>query len=423
MKNAPVALLACALLINPVTTLSQGESAVPFLLISPSPETNGMGGAGSTLPTTDAIATFSNPAHLGLFSLSNNLNATMYAPRTNWLPSLGISDLTYGVSAVNAGYNFRSMLGLPFDLSAGVGYSRVSIDLGTFTTVTSNGPTTFESKEHCDSYSIGFGAHYYVHLGFGFNFKRIVSALAPVGTGGEAGSGTATVNATDFGLLVDVPIVDLVSALSGDSLSLSPNLLPFVDVSMAYVKSNVGGDVRYISAAQTDPLPRSVIAGLGVEAGLTTRVKGSTWRIGSFSLVRQAEDLLVTRYPDGTFNYKNGLGDIRLWDDIVLGKFNALTTLRRGWQLQVAEFVSIRGGSVVSPGLVYSTSGYSICAAGLLKFLIYVVPTLDTDDSWVGFAAEHIDLQFHSASYSEFAYPIDGTSFQSVTIVLKGLPF
>ncbi len=423
MKTAPFVFLALAFFIAPVMTLSQGESAVPFLLISPSPETNGMAGAGATLPTTDAIATFSNPGQLGIFSLSDNINATTYAPQTHWLPVFGISNLTYGVSAVNAGYNFRSMLGLPFDLSAGVGYSRVSLDLGTFTTFSPEGMSTFESKEHCDSYSFGFGADYYVRLGFGFTFKRIVSALAPIGVGAEAGSGTATVNATDFGLLVDVPVVDIISTVSGDSVSLFPNLFPFVDVSMAYVKSNVGGDVRYIAGAQADPLPRTAVAGLGIEAGLTTRAKGSTWKIGSFSLVRQAEDILITRYSDGTFDYKNGLGDIRLWDDIVLGKFNALATLRRGWQLQVAEFVSIRGGSVVSPGLEYSTSGYSICSAGLLKLLIHVVPALDTENRWITFAAEHIDLQFHSASYSEVTSPIDGTSFNSVTIVLKGVPF
>ena len=142
---------------SPAPTWAQGETAVPFMRITTSPEGNGMGGIRASQPTTDAFAPLANPGQLGLFTLTNLFTAGVYAPRTNWLPQFNLQGLTYGATAFNAGYNFREMLSLPFDLSAGIGYSRVSLDLGTFTVTSSEGPWVidkFEAEEHYDCYSI-----------------------------------------------------------------------------------------------------------------------------------------------------------------------------------------------------------------------------------------------------------------------------
>jgi hypothetical protein len=427
MQNTTLVLLAlAATLFSPAVSRAQGEAAVPFLQITPSPEGNGMGGISASQRTDDAFATIANPGQLGLFGLTNLFNASTYTPRTNWMPQFHISGLTYGVTALNAGYNFRDILSLPFDLSAGIGYSRVSLDLGTFVVTSPSGPAgigSFEAKEHCDSYSFGIGFDYCVRLGIGFNFKNIESHLSPVGTEQEEGAGSGSASARDFGLLLEVPIVELFTDLSGTSLEIAPRVFPFLDLSLGYVRANVGDEISYPAAEQADPLPRTAVTGVGLEVGLIGKSGESDWKIASFGLLRQGDDLLVTRNPDGTFEYQSGLGDMRFWNDVVLGNQNSKITMRRGWQLQVAEILYLRGGSVESPGLSYTTSGYSACLGGLLKLVGLLTPGTESEESWVAFVAHHFDLQFHASTYSETTSPISGTTSQSLNLVVKGFSF
>ncbi len=422
MRKMLFTLLAIAAAhLSPAPAWAQGETAVPFVRITTSPEGNGMGGMSASQPTTDAFAPLANPGQLGLFSLTNLFNASTYTPRTNWLPQFNISGLTYGATAFNAGYNFRELLSLPFDLSAGVGYSRVSLDLGTFTVTSSEGPGVigkFEAEEHYDSYSIAVGFDYIVRLGLGTNLKHIESRLSPIGTEQEQGSGTATAAATDFGLLLEVPVAELITAVSGTPLEVAPRVSPFLDLSLGFVKANVGDEMSYVDASQADPLPRTAIAGLGFEAGLMGKSGTSDWKLASFRLARQADDLLVSRHPDGTIEYQSGLGDIDFWQNVVIGQDNAQIMMRGGWQIQVAEILYLRGGSVESTGLSYTTSGYSICLGGLLKLIGLLAQ--DSNESWIGFVAGHFDLQFHRASYGETSSPISGTSTQSLNLLVKG---
>ena len=427
MKNSTVVLLAAAaILLSPALSRSQGGStAVPFLLIPPAPEGLGIGGGSASLPTTDAIATVVNPGQLGLFSLTNLFNASTYAPRSSSFLQYKLPDMSYGVTALNAGYNFRSLLSLPFDFSAGFGYSRVSLDLGTFSVTNAGDPTVigkFEAKEYSENLSVGVGLDYYIQIGLGFNFKRIVSELSPIGT--EQGAATGKSSATDFGLLVNVPVLGIASNLSGASLEIAPQITPFLDLSSGYVKANVGPEMTYGDPAQADPLPRTAVLGLSIGTGLTMKTGKTDWQLASFRLVHQADDLLVTRNSDGTFNYQSGLGDIQFWNDVVLGKCNPLVTSRRGWQLQVGEFFSWREGSVATPG--YSpatTSGYSICLGGLLKFINAISQSPDADGSWLAFAKEHFDLQFHSAKYTPASSAEGSTTAQSLNLVVKGFSF
>ena len=401
---------------------AQGESAVPFLLISSSPEGNGMGGTAATQPTRDALATISNPAQLGIFTLNNMFGASTYTPRTNWLPQFNISGLTYGTTAINGGYNLRDLLSLPFSLSAGIGYSRVHIDLGTFTVTSSSGPApigTYSSNETSESICTAIGLEYYVRFGIAMSFKRIESNLSSVGTEQEQGGGSARSSATDFGLLLDVPLARIVSDLAKTSFDIAPKTSPFLDLSFGYVKANVGSEMVYIEGSQADPLPRTAIVGLGAEFGLTSNPGPSEWKLASFRVAHQADDLLVVRNPDGSSDYQSGLGDIQFVDNVILGMANSKATVRKGWQVQVAEFLYLRGGSVEGPGLVYSTSGYSVCLGGALHLLGLVSPSLGKE-SWVGFVAEHFDLQYHSSKYDETTSPIGGTTSAALNLVVKG---
>ena len=413
MTKTIVVTLSSLLLVIPSPSFAQGTSAVPFLLISSSPEGNGMGGTAASTPSDDALATISNPGQLGLFSLNSGFNAEKYSPKTQWLPGFAIAGLTYYSEAANVGANIGELCGLPFSLSSGFGYSHIDFDLGDFviTDETANILGKFHAFETSDNYSAGLGFEYYLRVGLGWNFKKIRSVLGP----------TAKVNATDFGVLVDAPVIRIVSALTGDDYEILPSLRPLLDISFADVTSNVGGSVVYLDPAQGDPLPRTATIGGSIEGGLVYQSAYAERKLVTFSLIRQADDLLVLRSSSSNYSYQSGLGDIDFVDNVLLGKTNANVNIRKGWQVQVAEALYVRGGSVEGPGLAYSTSGYSVSARGFIRLIDLWAPP--AAQSWIEDATKHFDVRYHSSTYSSTSSPIAGTTTTAVNLVLDGFSF
>src|SRR5260221_11101090 len=121
MKST-LAILLLGLLFSPVSQrcCAQGEAALRYLLIPPSPQGDGMGGIiGSTI-SDDPLATLANPGQLGVASLDHYFSASYFPSATAWLPAFQVADLTYRSSALNAGVRLNRFISLPFELSAGV---------------------------------------------------------------------------------------------------------------------------------------------------------------------------------------------------------------------------------------------------------------------------------------------------------------
>ena len=278
------------------------------------------------------MATIVNPGQLGLFSLNNYFAASTYAPKTQWLPQFRLSDLTYNVSAVNAGVNLARAFDLQLPISIGMGYSRVFLNLGTFITTSSSGPTPigrFESWERSESFSLGVGIDYYVRLGIGVNFDKIVSNLSPIGTEQEKGAGKADGSATDIGMLLEVPIIDIIAKAKGEPVTFGHGLSPLVNVSVGYAHQNQGRSISYVDAAQSDPLPRNVVLGISTELGLVMNAEQPALEGDSRSLLRvKPKIILIVRNADGTFEYQSGLGDISFFKHVIQGKLDEQRTAR-----------------------------------------------------------------------------------------------
>ncbi len=425
IRTAIRSVLTGIVLYTPILSAQPGTTAVPGLTIPTSPWGNGMGGATASLPSLDAASTIANPGQLGLFSLDNLFSASTYTPKTNWAPAIfgGFSEEpTITTSALNAGLNLKDLLSLPFGASVGFGYSRTYWDLGTITVTNSSSPQPVGVASLNDTYvnyTLGIGLEYVVSLGIGMNFKRITSTMPGVGADGVLREMSATPGATDFGVLLDIPVVEIVSRVLAERLTVTKGIEPFVNLSAAYVKSNVGGNVTYADYLQPDPLPRTAVVGLGAAGGLSAKAGNADWRIVSFALVRQAEDLLVNRYNDGTFNYKGGLGDLSIGENILVGRTTGFVLIRKGWEIGAAEFLYLRGGSTVGDGYDYSTSGYSICLGGLVRALEFASPEI-AGTSWVAFIGDHVDVQYHSATYGPTDSSLNGTTFKELNLVLRG---
>jgi len=162
--------------------VGQGESAVPFLLISPYAETNAMGQASVATFTDDPLAPFDNPAHLGMQSLRNYFSSGYNFSR--WLPGFSQSNLWYRTFAFNTGINLRKLLGVEPEVGFGLGYSSIYLNLGDFIISGPGGPIpfgTYTAYETSDQYTLGVGINYWIKASGGITFKHIFSSLFPSG--------------------------------------------------------------------------------------------------------------------------------------------------------------------------------------------------------------------------------------------------
>jgi hypothetical protein len=433
-----VLVLLCACLFGPVTAFAQGESALPFLLISPAAVSNGMGEASVALYRDDPLAAITNPAHLGMFSRTNYFSAGYdYA---DWLPGFQQSDLTFKTFGFNGGVNLRTLFGIAPELSLGVAYSRIRLNLGTFSVTSPDGPeviASYEAYETADNYSVGLGLHYWISATAGFTYKEVHSNLGAFNVQGQDREGKVTVPTTDFGFLVLVPVFGIVDSLQGSPLTFLQNFSPMVNLSAGVAKNNMGDKmVVYIDPAQPDPLPRFARAGVGVEIGFSCVSEGLMWFPLVYSWTRESNDILVRRFPPPTDSngvvigdpppaeYRDGLGDIKFVDDVILGKSNPLVEIKTGWQLRFFEVVTLRGGTFHEDpshgNRNFTTSGFTVSLGGAIKMLRVMKVPLDSGD-FLGSVLTRLDLRY---SHSELETrepdgPLDETEFSSWTLVFN----
>ncbi len=251
-------ILVLALIFNSVAIIpyasSQSEAAVLFLLIQPSLRANGMAGASVASAEHDPLSVAFNPAHVGLAAMNRSFQIEYYPSKTNWLPGFNIDGLNFNAKSFLVGYKFKINNRIP--ASIGAGYTRVFINLGTqnITDETNEIIGSFQSSEHADIFSLGMGADFGVKIGLGFNYKRIDSNLAPAI--GLEGVGRANINAYDIGLIAHLPLLETFSKLTHRNTKINERFRPFLLTGLGYSRSNMGGKIIYINAAQADPLPR-----------------------------------------------------------------------------------------------------------------------------------------------------------------------
>jgi len=401
---------------------AQGEAAVPFLLLSPSSEANGMGGTTIALPRFDPTASVFSPAQVGISALTTNVRVGFY-PTNSGLPiGYTLQDMSYTAWAASVGVCLNDFVDLPLRIGIGLAYHRVDEDLGTFTITGSAGPTpigTFEAYENGSGIVFGVALEYLLRFGFGYTFRSVESHLSPIGTEQEVGNGEANGNANDYSFLLDAPLVSIVEEIAGDRLLSSEKVRPFLDLAGGLGWNNVGDKLVYVDPAQADPFPRTARTGIALRGGVRI-TRHTDWEIISAAWSREADDLLVTRKQDGTWEYQSGLGDIQFGENVIQGRSTDDVTLRSGWQVQVGEIFTYRIGSVKTY-VAYDTRGYTVQLAGFLKGITEILGS-DTP-GWLTFARDHLDMQYHSADYEAQPGGTNLTSYSGVSIFLHGWPW
>jgi hypothetical protein len=405
-----------------MTADAQGETAVPFLLISPSSEANGMGGTSIALQRFDPTGSIFCPAQIGFSALSTNVRVGFYPTTTGMLTEYNLAGLSYSAWAVSAGVLLNDFVDLPLRIGLGMAYHRVELDLGTFQVTGEAGPETigtFEAYENASGFTMGVGIEYLLRFGFGYTFRSVESHLSPIGTEAEKGAADAHENAYDCSFLLEAPLVTIIEEIAGGDVGFGSGLRPFLGVSSGIGWNNMGDELVYIDPAQADPFPRSARAGIAVRGGVRMK-QAADWELLSAAWTREAQDLLVVRKEDGTWEYQSGLGDIEFSTNVLQGKLTEKVGLRSGWQIQAAEVFTLRQGSVEGPG-AYDTWGYTIQLAGLMKGIALIVGS--DAPGWLLFARDHIDVQYHFAEYEVGPGHSRVPSYNGLTLALRVWPW
>ena len=351
-------LLSVPLFIHPqvVTT------GVPFLLISPSTEANGMGGIMSSGTPASSSAMMFNPAQLGMMSREYSFSSDFYRNVTSWLPSFNLSDLWLNSYSVIYGMSLDESV--PLKPSIGFGFSRVDLNLGEFVRVDEQGNELgrFRGYEYSNNYTIGGSVDVGVQAAMGFTLKQIVSHLSDAGSGQEPGAGEADITAVDIGVVLKAPLYDLLF----ENNSSTP-IHPFADLSWAYAVNNLGGDISYGDPAQADPLPRTMRMGWSAEAGFNITIRDDAFNFLRVATAREAEDLLVSRDAGG-WRYNGLIDDMNAYRSMVLSENYGDVSIRRGFSISMLETFTYRQGSYAwNGGLVYKTHGTSISTKGIFR--------------------------------------------------------
>lgn len=378
-------------------TIAQGEAAIPFLYLSPSPQSNGLGWTGVSIPNNDAFGFYYNPAMIGYFGQSNNLSVQMYPANVDWVFDF-ITVNSYGLSF---GYNFKNELN-GLNLSAGAGFIKNRINFGSFTSPSGS----FESYDTYNAYAFGAAINYYVTFSTGITFKNIYSKMGISPEGQEV---SIDPNAIDYGFLLILPVTDLFD--NSIKLSNYSNLIPEFNYSLGYSRLNIGDEVFYIDPAQADPLPRTVRIGHTINLGMEYQSDDIAIDLIDYNLILEADDILITRNKNNNISYGSMFGGISLGKHLIQLKGNENVVVHKGHAINLLETVTILKGSFAGRG--YSrgvkTDGLIISSSGLFKWLSSM-----TENSALQFIANHIELKYINSTIFD-GEPIE-TDFSGLSV-------
>ena len=361
-------------------------SGQEVLTINPSASLNAVGSTGTALPSDDPFGFIRNPAQLGFTSRTNNYSYVFYPEKLISLPN---SFYRYELNsyALNLGYNFNDLTGIP--LSFGFGYSNIESNIIVNSLAS---PVENHHRENYNTYSFGLCVDYVVQLSAGFSIKDFTSILPKY----EGAIIEANRIVNDFGLLLNVPVINLIDKNLALELDENNRVKPEFNFSLGYSKSNIGDSIYFFDGGRADPLPRVDRIGYGVSTGIDYSTENLSINVFYFSFTAEAEDLLVG-FDNNGWKYNSTLSNLRFWKNVVQLEGNDHIVSRAGLRIDFAETISFSSGHFHSTGNSYynKTNGFELRAKGLFKLY-----ALWAKDPITDFLRDHIDIRYYNTNYN-----------------------
>ena len=388
----------------------QGEAAVPFLEMQPSPLLLGAGWIGAAIPMKNADDFYYNPAQLGYFSRENNFSVFFMPQTTNWMPHY--ADLENNTFSAAAGYNFyNSHTELP--LSIGIGYMHYKIDYGMTRIITPSNPVLDKSYTTYDSFncfSVGASYDYFLLFNLGFSIKSFTSYL---GQNYEVNS-----TAYDLGAMITAPVSKLFFDNPKFDLGSQNFLKPKFDITVGYSLLNLGKKIYYVDPAQSDPIPRTARLGYTFDFGLELN---SSWiknlNAFEYSFTAEADDILINRDSYGNSSYQNMFGDISIGDNLINLEANSKVEVHRGHIFRFFDTIIIISGRQDGRGnndANRKSNGFGISTDGLFKLFNSTV-----DDPIINYISNHFTMEYYDVNV--FASSILETNLKGLVLNYRGL--
>ncbi len=378
--------LACV----PFELLKAQDAAVTFLGIVHSARANGMGSCVVTMVSEESA--YYNPASAGLLHLDKTV--AFVAPHsTKWLPETA-DDLrlkSWSASVCVSRKPFQKQDPKEANFSVGLAYSYATLNYGMFESINENGTAIgqFEAYDAVKCLTVGLGYRHKVRVGLGYAIKFIESHLAPQGAGAEAGSGSADGTAHQLGLIAELPFHELAAGDRSSDQTTAGRTELQATPTFAYVLDNLGKDLNYADAAQSDKLPR--LSRLGFSLPLAIVSDGKEYC--SFRGVMEWEKLQVDDVP-------------------ILEKKGLEVGILRALFLRIGQF-----DTYGAPGQL-STYGAGFRLRGLLNGGRQFNETNDNGDFGV-YLKQHVDL---AVDYARYGNPKDNnyskTWFYAISVSL-----
>ncbi|MCC7429732.1 hypothetical protein IT568_02695 [bacterium] len=384
-----------------------------FLLIQPSIRANGMGGTSVATSQHSPLSVSFNPAHLGFAASESSVNFEFYPVKTNWLPNFS-EPFKLDAKALTVGYDLRRIYqNVP--VSIGLAYADISLNSKYFVTEETGqiiGP--FNYLQTVKAWSVGTALDYYFKVGLGFNFKNIKIAPSFSSVGGGLELLSATANAYDFGVLVQLPVLEAISKAKNKPTVSYNHFSPFIVPGFGFSKSNIGDGISY--SGEPSSFPRVARMGISLNTGIVYRKENTQLRVFSFEWSSEAEDFLLKRNEAGQITYEGGAGKIGFIDNVL--KFNANNDVitKRGWEINALNIVSIRRGTHNDPGgeVFYDTSGFGLSFIDIFRFA-RILNGKFFENNFFAFVSNHVDIHYEHSKISGSTV-LDGTTFNGVTI-------
>jgi len=263
------------------------------------------------------------------------------------------------------------------------------MDYGRFAIIGPNSPEVlgyFDSWDKADYYSVGVGIEYFLRLGAGYTHKKIESHLGEAGAGIEIGVGTARGTAHDFGIIAELPFSELIPhkiyLKQSDKYFLHFDLTS----SFAYVQANIGDDMAYLDAAQSDPLPK--VSRTGLSLYMAININNSPLFSGRF--VSEMERHLFSR-PN--------------------------KTIKGGYEFGLFGMVYYRAGRFrdMPPNREVDTYGVGFRLQGLISWLD-TFEKIGVENGFLSYLVKNLDLSYDFAKYDGGA--LSDTKFFKLSLSL-----
>ncbi|MGE5498094.1 MAG: hypothetical protein ACM3Q2_08495 [Syntrophothermus sp.] len=404
-----------------VVCFAQGEAAIIFLKLPPSPSLNSMGGVGTSLPGADVYSFYYNPAHLANTETMGNLSFQFFPEKVDWMGRLTNNNMHLISTAATLGWTFNNLIpGFPFRL--GLGYMNSAMNYGrSWWAVAPDAP---EDKDEYSTFGAAIGFDYLLSVQIGLNYKDIKSTLTttrnPASSLAPNKAYTAKTTAMDYGILVTASSSKLLNNPFDFNYRGNLTASPFLNLSVGYDQRNIGKEVSYgiMQAGSNDPIGRTAVLGYSLSAGIDAELeKNDILNIFRIDWAIEAEDILIKERPESftgrTFEYQTGIGDIDFGRNLIELKSSNDVAVRKGVRFEVGEMVSISAGSFDGGRYISAqTSGFGLRTKGLFK-------VFRNTGKIMAFLADHVDIRYFNCSY--FAGTELETQMKSVSINLYGI--